>query len=815
MGQPARPTLRWYQQEAVDAVMRELEAHTSTLLIAATGAGKTQMFSEVALRFLPRGPVLVMAHRKELVYQAADRLHLVTGIQPHIEMADEWSGNGAEIVCASLQTVIKRLERWEPDHFSLVIFDECFPAGTLVDGRPIESIMVGDYVSSVDHRFGTMRPRRVTRLFKKQASNLVKLCYGATTLTCTGNHPVFVKGRGYVEAEALSPGDLLCMRGGVHVGTLKAGNLQRPVQGHVAKASLIGDYDAHQSKALLSSYEAQEPHASGGYTPEGIRFPSGDGACAEDTWREWVRDNRTTSFAAQFLGEWVGAGVSGSNASEEGERLPELLQTRPGLPVSEDWDRGGREQSHVPDEAGSGLEENSALVWVRLDRVESVECGSAGTTVYNLEVEGGHTYFANDTLVHNCHHSLAKSFRKPLERFTGARQLGVTATPDRGDKKALGQLWRSVAYSFDIVDGIEHGYLVPIKGRSVVVQEIDLSGVQKTAGDLQAGQLDEVVASGVEGIVKKTLELEPDRQGIWFFPGVKSAELACDRINSIKPGSAAFVCGATPPEERDVIVRAFRRNEVQHLCNCQVATEGFDAPSASMVVIGRPTLSRALYAQMVGRGLRVLPGVVDGLDPKELASLRRDNVSSSAKPDCVVFDYCGNSGKHTLVTPEDLLGGDYSDEEVKLAKKKAKEASGADVGANLKAARAELQAAMAAMKSKVKAQVDQFDPFKITGTKPVEGGGPPINPHQRQTLMSYKLTEAEMKGLSQEGAAKLIRTLGTRRKLGLASHAQCRVLSRHQVPTTKLSFRVASKMIDYIASTGWRPDAETLRRMAG
>jgi len=535
----SRPTLRWYQAEAVEAIMRELDAHPSTLLIAATGSGKTQMFSEVALRYLERGRILAMAHRKELVYQAAERLHLVTGIQPQIEMADEWSGANADIVCGSLQTIIKRLERWEPDHFALVIFDEA-------------------------------------------------------------------------------------------------------------------------------------------------------------------------------------------------------------------------------------------------------------------------------------HHSLAKSFRKPLERFTGAKHLGVTATPDRGDKKALGQLWRSVAYSFDIVDGIEHGYLVPIKGRSVTIQEIDLSGVQKTAGDLQAGQLDEVVASGVEGIVKKTLELEPNRQGIWFFPGVKSAELACDRINSIKPGSAAFICGATPPEERDQIIKDFRNGRVTHLCNCQVATEGFDAPTASMVVIGRPTLSRALYAQMVGRGLRVLPGIVDGIDSKEHAMLRRDNVQGSAKPDCVVFDYCGNSGKHTLVTPEDLLGGDYSAEEVKLAKKKAKEAPGTDVGANLKAAREELKAAMAAMRSKVKAQVDNFDPFKITGTKPVEGDGPPINPHQRKTLKdSFKLTEPELKGLTQDGAAKLIRSLATRRKLGLASHAQCRVLSKNGVTRTNISFRTASKLIDYIASTNWRPDPEMLKRLGG
>lgn len=534
-----RPTLRHYQAEAVDAIMDKLTEHRSTLLVAATGLGKTQMFSEVALRFMPKGPILVLAHRKELVMQAAERLHLVTGTRPDIEMAEEWSGNNAPIVCASLQTIIKRLERWEPNHFSLIVFDEC-------------------------------------------------------------------------------------------------------------------------------------------------------------------------------------------------------------------------------------------------------------------------------------HHSVAKSFRKPLDHFSGAKVLGVTATPDRGDKKALGKLFESVAYSIDIVDGIEQGYLVPIKGRSVVVEQIDLSGVSKTAGDLQVGQLDEAVVEGVEGIVSKTLELEPDRQGIWFFPGVKSAELACERINAINPGTAAFVCGETPSEERDIIVKDFRSGRVQHLCNCQVATEGFDAPPASMVVIGRPTLSRALYAQMVGRGLRVLPGVVDGMDSAELAAERRARITSSLKQDCVVFDFCGNSGKHTLITPEDLLGGDYSDEEKKLAKKKAKEEVGGDVIENLKAARAELKAMMAKLQSKVKATVQSFDPFSNLGIKPVAGGGPPINPHQKTTLIErWKMAEKDVVGLTQDGAAKLIKTLGTRASLGLASHKQMAVLRKYGVTNANIRFRSASKAIDYIASTRWQPDPAMLQGILG
>ncbi len=448
-----------------------------------------------------------------------------------------------------------------------------------------------------------------------------------------------------------------------------------------------------------------------------------------------------------------------------------------------------------------------------MDHIESVEPASpGGDWVYNLEVEGSHTYFANDVLVHNCHHSLAKSYRKVLDHFA-CKKLGMTATPDRGDEKALGAVWEDVAGVWDIVDGIEGGYLVPIKGRSVRVDEIDLTNVGKTAGDLAAGELDDEMMKHVEGIVSKTLELEPGRQGIWFFPGVKSAELACDRINALGI-SCAFVCGETPKEERDDIMKGFKNGRYSHLTNCQVATEGFDAPNADMVVIGRPTLSRALYAQMVGRGLRVLPGTVEG--DSEAVS-RRDKVSRSLKPYCAVIDFAGNAGKHTLVTPEDLLGGDYSEEEVKLAKKLAKETPGQDVLASLDAARKELKAMMARLQSKVKATVQEFNPFSVLNMTPpdasMEKFREDMTPAQAEGLRKFNVKDNQMKGLSKLEAQKLIGTLTKRRNLGLCSLNQLNTLRKYCDAPTNLPFRQASKAMQYLADSGWRPDKAVLQAM--
>jgi superfamily II DNA or RNA helicase len=531
-----RPSLRPYQQDAVAAVIERFKQVDKTLLVMATGLGKTQCGASIAEHFLP-GKVLWLAHRKELVTQGADRLQLVTGEMVDIEMAELWASNRARIVSASLDSIRTRLDRWPPDHFSLVVFDEF-------------------------------------------------------------------------------------------------------------------------------------------------------------------------------------------------------------------------------------------------------------------------------------HHAVAKSYRKVWEHFT-CKKLGMTATPDRGDEKALGQLVDDVAGVWDIVDGIEGGYLVPIKGQSVRVDEVNLSNISKTAGDLAAGELDEEIASHIEGIVAKTLELEPTRTGIWFFPGVKSAELACDRLNALGHPSA-FVCGETPKEERDDIMRGFKNGTYKHLTNCQVATEGFDAPNADMVVIGRPTLSRALYAQMVGRGLRVLPGTVDGVDTSGDSAARRALVAASAKPDCAVIDFAGNAGKHVLITPEDLLGGDYTEEEVKLAKKVAKETPGQDVIANLQAARRELKAMMARLQSKVKATTVSFNPFELLHMEAPDQSKEvfrePATTHQLQTLTtSFKVKEERLKGMSKLEAQKLLGSLQTRRRLGLASLNQVAVLQKHGVTNPNVPFKVASRAIDYIASTGWRPDPATLK----
>lgn len=319
-------------------------------------------------------------------------------------------------------------------------------------------------------------------------------------------------------------------------------------------------------------------------------------------------------------------------------------------------------------------------------------------------------------IIDEAHHYTAPTYLRAL-RFFASKLLGVTATPKRRDNAAMGQLFDCLPYVMDLQSGIETGYLVPVKGRRVRLAEIKIDDIKKIAGDLSAAQLDEKMLSAVEGVVKETLRLEPDRQGLAFFPGVKSAQLAAERFNALRPGSAAVVHGKTEQEERRRTITQFREGRLQYLCNCMVATEGFDAPPASLIIQARPTLSLGLYTQMVGRGSRTLPGVIDDYTGKDAFEQRREAIERSKKPDCMILDFCGNSDKHELISPQDLLGGTYS-EDVRKRARKTSEKEGGDVLQGLEKARQELEALQKAarIKSSVRSEVRTFDPFRSPGS---------------------------------------------------------------------------------------------------
>lgn len=205
-------------------------------------------------------------------------------------------------------------------------------------------------------------------------------------------------------------------------------------------------------------------------------------------------------------------------------------------------------------------------------------------------------------LCDECHHFVSETNMRALAHFRknpAIKILGVTATPDRKDESALGQIFQSVATNIGILEGIETGWLVPVSQQMVTIEGLDFSSARTTAGDLNSADLAAIMEAEqvLHGLCSSAIEICGTRQTIVFTSSVKHAEAACNIFNRHKQGCAEWICGTTPKEHRRKIMGNMHSGKTQFLCNVGIATEGFDCPSVEVIVMGRPTKSRSLYAQ--------------------------------------------------------------------------------------------------------------------------------------------------------------------------------------------------------------------------
>lgn len=376
-------------------------------------------------------------------------------------------------------------------------------------------------------------------------------------------------------------------------------------------------------------------------------------------------------------------------------------------------------------------------------------------------------------IVDEAHHAISASYRAVIEHYMSnetVRLLGVTATPDRTDEAALGEVFGSVAYEFGIREGVEGGWLVPIKQRIVHVGGLDFSGCRTTAGDLNGADLNQVLEyeATLHGMVYPTIDIVGDRRTLIFAASVAHAHRIAEILNRHRAGCAVAVDANTPRDERRAMFAGFSEGQYQFLVNVGVATEGWDdaaldGKGVQVIAMMRPTKSRALYCQMIGRGTRPLPNTVEQCAD---AAGRKERIAGSAKPAVMILDYCGNAGRHKLVHCADALAGkDLAAVRERAEERIVEQAAAEEVDVMAVLTEEEVRAKQAAEQAQRMGLVvragyvtEEIDPFSLVQLSPDREmawrRGSPATEKQLQLLRKLRVAVPEM--LTLDEARRLI-----------------------------------------------------------
>jgi ATP-dependent helicase IRC3 len=242
------------------------------------------------------------------------------------------------------------------------------------------------------------------------------------------------------------------------------------------------------------------------------------------------------------------------------------------------------------------------------------------------------------------HHCAAPTYTRVCEHLgcfdDGPLLLGVTATPERHDKHTpLGHVFQEIVYSKTILDMIPE-YLSDLRAKQITLQA-DFSQLHTRHGDFIDDEVEEMLleADAPRHVAAAYLEHAHGRKALIFTPTVALAYAMVDAFKAAGMTAIEALDGTTPLDERRAILRRLRTGETAVVANCAVLTEGFDEPSIDCIIISRPTKSRPLYIQMVGRGTRKFPG----------------------KDDCLILDVVGVTARHDLITVAELFELDPQD----------------------------------------------------------------------------------------------------------------------------------------------------------
>lgn len=428
-----------------------------------------------------------------------------------------------------------------------------------------------------------------------------------------------------------------------------------------------------------------------------------------------------------------------------------------------------------------------------IDEWYRITVGSVQTLMRPARLEQFPRDYYDTIIIDEAHHTLADSYRRILAHFDKAKVLGVTATPDRGDMRNLGEVYESLAYEYPLIRAISDKYLCPIKAQTIPLN-IDLNGIKTQAGDFKLGELDDALTPYLNAIADEMVAYCKDRKTVVFLPLIATSQKMQGILND-----RGFRCGEVNHNspDRAEILQDFTAGHYDVLCNSMLLTEGWDEPSADCIVCLRPTKIRSLYAQIIGRGTRLFPG----------------------KDHLLLLDFLWHSERHSLCRPANLVcdNQDLADKITEILARQ-ENAAGRDLQEIIESGQAEVVAErekqlakkLAEQKARKRALVDplQFsmsiraediaDYAPVFGSEMAPPSAAQIKMLEKAGICPDEVTNAGM-------ASKLIDRVQARRDAGLTTPKQIRFLERigfQHVGTWE--FDSAKKLIDRIAVNRWR-----------
>ena len=426
-----------------------------------------------------------------------------------------------------------------------------------------------------------------------------------------------------------------------------------------------------------------------------------------------------------------------------------------------------------------------------LDSWFRVVVGSVQTLQRTARLERFPQDYFGTIIIDEAHHAITDGYRRILDYFSGAKVRGVTATPDRGDMRNLGEVFDSLAFEYKLTDAIKEGYLCKIMAQTIPLQ-LDITSVTMSGGDYAVGDLGTALDPYLEQIAAEMARRCKSRKTVVFLPLIKTSQKFRDLLNTYG-FRAAEVNGQS--DDRRQVLADFDAGKYNVLCNSMLLTEGWDCPSVDCVVVLRPTKVRSLYSQMVGRGTRLSPG----------------------KTDLLLLDFLWMTDKHELCRPADLVCEDrtvarqMTEHLAETGCPEDIEEAAAQASEDVVAQREEALAKQLEEQRRKKAKL--VDPLQyemsiqaedLAGYVPAFGweAGPPS---EQQTAALEKLGILPDAVESAGKAALLLDRLNKRRDEGLTTPKQIRCLEKYGFQHVGTwSFEAARHMIDRIAAQGWR-----------